>query len=131
LHSTRGGAVTVEEEFRATLSWFANPASQVSAHGVIAADGTLANVVDPDLVAWHAGSAANTSMLGVELVQPRLGDPITEAQYRTLRWWLLRMGLRFGFALDHLHLPEHREIPQGIAQGKTDVGPPFDLSRLL
>jgi N-acetyl-anhydromuramyl-L-alanine amidase AmpD len=130
LHSTRGGAPTVEQEFQATLAWFADPRSQVSAHAVIAADGTLAQVVDPDLIAWHC-RAKNASYLGVELVQPRLGDPITDAQYQTLAWWLMQMAKRYGFPLTAETLPEHWETPEGRADGKTDIQPPFDKQKLL
>ncbi|HWQ28446.1 MAG TPA: N-acetylmuramoyl-L-alanine amidase [Dehalococcoidia bacterium] len=130
LHSTRGGAPTYQQEFWGTLNWFAASKSRVSAHVVIAGDGTLAEVVDPDLIAWHA-RAKNVTHLGVELVQPRLGDPITDAQYSTLAWWLIQMSRKYGFPLDHEHLPEHRETPEGIAIGKTDIGPPFDRGRLL
>ncbi len=131
LHSTRGGASTVEGEFSATLAWFASPASQVSAHAVIADNGTIANVVDPDYIAWHARSPANETMLGVELVQPNHHDPISEAQYRSLAWWLTQMATRYGFALNATTLPEHRAIPAGIADGKSDIDTPFDLNKVL
>ena len=131
LHSTRGRSATVEEEFAATLGWFSDPISKVCSHVVIAFDGTIAGVVDPDLVAWHAGSPANETMLGVELVQPYRGDSISAAQYRSLAWWLGQMSSRFGFPLDAAHLPEHRQIPEGIAEGKSDIGSPFDVSIVL
>lgn len=126
IHSTRGNAATVELEWQATLSWFANSASQVSAHVVVAFDGTLAQVVPPELVAWHA-RANNNKRVGLELVQPRPGDPISDAQYRTAAWWIKQIARQFGFPLTHPAIQEHWEID---AQ-KSDVGPPFDLARLL
>jgi len=129
MHSTRGNSSTVEGEFRATLNWFGNPGSQVSAHIVIAADGTIAEVVDPSNVAWHAGFH-NDSYLGIELVQPRLGDMITDAQYRSAAWWLKRMSERFGFVLNEGNLPEHRQTAQGVQVGKTDIGQPYSVARL-
>jgi hypothetical protein len=129
IHSTRGGAPSVEQEFRGTLEHFKNPGSQVSSHIVIAADGTIANVVDPDLVAFHAGFH-NSSMLGIELVQPRIGDEVTDAQYRSCALWLTEMSNRFGFALVEGNLPEHRQTAQGTQVGKTDVNLPYSFHRL-
>jgi N-acetylmuramoyl-L-alanine amidase len=130
LHSTRGGAKTSELEFKATLNWFASTASQVSAHAVIAADGTIANVVNPDLIAWHAG-IHNATWLGVELTQSWPGDIITDEQYESLRWWLQQMSARYRFPLDAEHLIQHKDTVQGRAAGKSDIGAPFDLSRVL
>lgn len=97
---------------------------------MIAADGTLAQVVDPDLIAWHCREM-NGTHLGAELAQPRLGDPISEAQYATLAWWLQQMSQRYGFALNESTLPEHCETMPGKRDGKTDIQAPFDRARLL
>ena len=129
IHSTRGNASSLHNEFVGTLNHFMNPASEVSAHIVIAADGTIAKVVDPDLVAFHAGEHNHTH-LGIELVQPRLGDEITDAQYRSCAIWLKEMTEKFGFALDRGNLPEHRETSQGAGVGKSDVGLPYSFARL-
>jgi N-acetyl-anhydromuramyl-L-alanine amidase AmpD len=129
IHSTRGNAVNADVEFRGTLNWFSNPQSQVSAHIVIGPDGTVAEVVAPDLMAWHAGQH-NSTHLGVELAQPRQGDSITEAQYRSLAWWLRRQGARYGFPLTRTNLPEHRETAQGKTLGKSDVGAPYSYAVL-
>ncbi len=120
----------MEAEFTATLSWFTNPAAQVSAHVVIAYDGTIAECVDPDYIAWHAREL-NGTHLGVELVQPRLGDPISDAQYASLAWWLRQMSERYGFSLTPETLVEHRDTAPGRRDGKTDIGPPFSIDHLL
>lgn len=130
LHSTRGQASTFEEEFQATLNWFNNTTSEVSAHAVIAADGTIANVVDPSLIAWHCREM-NRTHLGVELVQPNKGDRISDAQYASLAWWLAGMSKRFGFPLTSATLPEHWETVPGRRDGKSDIEAPFDKARLL
>lgn len=122
LHSTRGGAQTVEAEYTATLHWFANPAAQVSAHIVIAANGEIARCIEEDLVAWHDPSS-NATMLGVELVQPQLGDAISDAQVSSLAWWLTAMADIYGFLLTPLTLPFHSQTRSGIAEGKTDAYP--------
>jgi hypothetical protein len=41
------------------------------------------------------------------------------------------MSQRYGFPLDAEHLPEHWETPEGKADGKTDIQPPFNKARLL
>jgi hypothetical protein len=129
IHSTRGDAPNVNQEFEGTLNHFGNPASEVSAHIVIAADGTIAEVVDPDLTAWHAGFH-NDSFLGIELVQPRPGDEITDAQLRSCAWWLNRMSRRYGFGLTEANLPEHRNTAQGMSKRKSDVDAPYTYARL-
>lgn len=129
MHSTRGGTGDPEREFQATLNWFANPAAGVSAHIVIAADGRIAECVDPALEAWHA-RAENGRRLGIEICQARLGDPITDEQLRSAAWWLKRMSARFGFPLTEAALPEHRDTPSGRGDGKSDIGAPYTFARL-
>jgi N-acetyl-anhydromuramyl-L-alanine amidase AmpD len=94
----------------------------VSAHIVIAADGEIAEVVNDALVAWHDPSS-NSTRLGVELVQPHLGGPITDAQVNSLAWWLQQMSRQYGFALVPMNLPFHSETTSGRAQGKSDAYP--------
>jgi len=130
IHSTRGNAESDYWEFVGALNWFRNPGSGVSAHAVISKDGVVAFVVDPDLVAWHAGEH-NEEYLGVELVQRRPGDEITIEQYKALAWWCVAMAKRYGFELNEQTLIEHKDTPQGKREGKTDVGQPFSVRDLL
>jgi N-acetylmuramoyl-L-alanine amidase len=59
-----------------TVSWFQNPASQVSAHYVIGRDGSVVQMVHDADIAWHAGREAvwqgqgfvNGRSIGIELV---------------------------------------------------------------
>lgn len=63
------------------VSWFKNPASQVSAHYVVE-NGTVVQMVRDDHVAWHAGSKHwNERTIGIEC-NPRMtqGDLETVAQ---------------------------------------------------
>lgn len=63
------------------VSWFKNPASQVSAHYVVE-NGTVVQMVTDDHVAWHAGSKHwNERTIGIEC-NPRMtaGDLETVAQ---------------------------------------------------
>lgn len=116
-------------EFIGTLSWFKNRASEVSAHIVIAAGGAICEVVPSDRVAWHA-PRYNATHLGIEFVKrdPSVyTDVITEAQYKSAAWWLVRMSLMHSFPLITPLLPEHREIQMG----KIDIGTGFDRATLM
>lgn len=68
LHYTAGSSAA------GTVAWFRNPASRVSAHLVIARDGTVTQLVPFDREAWHAGqsrwgslSGLNRHSIGIEL----------------------------------------------------------------
>ena len=82
LHHTAGS-------LEGTVSWFKSKDSQVSAHYVIAKDGTIYQMVEEKYRAWHAGGLGaqlegetdvNSISIGIEMV----GDgkaPFTDAQY--------------------------------------------------
>ncbi|MDP1646442.1 MAG: N-acetylmuramoyl-L-alanine amidase [Thiobacillus sp.] len=68
IHYTAGSSAA------GTVAWFRNPASRVSAHLVIARDGTLTQMVPFNREAWHAGqsrwgslSGLNHHSIGIEL----------------------------------------------------------------
>lgn len=61
----------------AAIDWLANPASGVSAHYVVAEDGTVLAMVDEAKRAWHAGRSwwrgvtdVNSTSIGIEIVNP-------------------------------------------------------------
>lgn len=124
VHGTRGGAL-YGTEFDATLNWFSSEASQVSAHWVIARDGTTARVVPDSHRAWHAAEH-NGVAIGIELEQPNSDDEITTPQYEKLHL----IGRTYYPSIPMIHRTnvaqagwiEHRETPQGIGMGKSDVG---------
>lgn len=129
LHATHGRGATIEQEFTGTLRWFQNPASEVSAHIVIAADGTLCNVILPNQQAWHARKY-NATHLGIEFCKRAPGffhDVLTDAQYKTAAWWLVDIAERYGFPLNERTLPEHRQIQSD----KIDIGAGFDRDALM
>lgn len=133
VHGTRGGA-NYGVEFTATLNWFSSAASQVSAHWVIARDGTTARCVPDSHRAWHAG-VHNTGAIGIELEQPNISDQITDQQYTKLR--LIGQTLYSNIPLVHITdvsnsgYIEHMETPQGITAGKSDVGAGFSWTTFL
>lgn len=64
--------------FEGTISWCRNPASDVSAHFVVARDGRIAQVVDTDVTAWTQ-RAGNGHWLSVEF-EGYPTSPLTAAQ---------------------------------------------------
>jgi len=59
------------------IGWLCNPASRVSAHYLVAADGTVTAMVEESRRAWHAGvsgwdgtSDVNSRSIGIELDSP-------------------------------------------------------------
>jgi N-acetylmuramoyl-L-alanine amidase len=61
----------------AAIDWLANPASNVSAHYVVAEDGAVLQMVDEANRAWHAGRSwwrgitdINSASIGIEIVNP-------------------------------------------------------------
>jgi N-acetylmuramoyl-L-alanine amidase len=74
LHNTAGG-------LDGSLSWLCNPASQVSAHYMVARDGAVYQLVPEDRTAWHAGSRAwNHRSIGIEIVAKAVDHGMEEAQ---------------------------------------------------
>ena len=65
---------TAGRNFENAVTWLTNPAAQASAHVVIGRDGSIAQLVPFDRIAWHAGRSAwdgkrglNRYGLGIEL----------------------------------------------------------------
>lgn len=81
LHATVG-------DYGSALAWLLNPASRVSSHYLIRKDGHIAQLVQDDQIAWHAGRAnwhgvtgINACSLGIELENANTGrDPYPPAQ---------------------------------------------------
>ena len=119
-HATRSG-IPGNDDWYSTVNWFANPASQVSAQLLIARDGRVGRFVDDGDTAWHTGEH-NPYTLGVELEQPTIDTPFTEAQYVALAGEVCGWREKFG----PLPCIGHEGTPQGIRSGKTDPGPLFD-----
>lgn len=66
---------TAGPSLEGTVSWFADPAAQASAHIVIGRDGEIVQMVSFDKKAWHAGisqwgplQGLNSHSIGIELV---------------------------------------------------------------
>lgn len=102
------------------LERMCDPAAEVSAHYMIAEDGTVTRLVGEDKRAWHAGQSfwrgitdVNSASIGIELVNPghEFGyRPFTDAQMGALLPLLARI------------VKEH-DIPRANVVGHSDIAP--------
>ncbi|MCV2868095.1 N-acetylmuramoyl-L-alanine amidase [Defluviimonas sp. WL0002] len=125
LHYT---AMATLEEARDRLC---DPSTEVSAHWLIGADGTVEQLVDEDSRAWHAGAGGwgavtdvNSRSIGIELANP--GDaPFPEPQMTALECLLAGIMERWG-------IPPERVIGHSdmAPERKGDPGARFDWRRL-
>ena len=108
-----------------------DPSAEVSAHWLIAEDGTVEQLVDEAMRAWHAGAGAwcgvgdvNSRSIGIELANP--GDaPFPEPQMAALERLLPEIMARW-------NIPPERVIGHSdmAPERKRDPGPKFDWRRL-
>lgn len=130
LHSTRGGAPSIQREYEATVNYFVAPGTQASSHFVVGPAHTT-RIVDDDNIAWHA-SYLNATKLGIEVVQPTINDPFTDYQYRTVAEICTKWASKYSFPLTRTYdenqkgLIEHRDSKQGKSFGKSDIGDRWD-----
>ena len=108
-----------------------DPAGEVSAHYLIAAEGTVLQLVDEGARAWHAGAGAwqgrgdvNSRSIGIELDNPG-GQPFAAPQMRMLEKLLDEILGRWSLAPDAVIA--HSDMAPGR---KADPGPRFDWRRL-
>jgi N-acetylmuramoyl-L-alanine amidase len=115
----------------AALARLCDPASEVSAHYLVGADGTVWALVPEDRRAWHAGAGAwggagdvNSRSIGIELDNDGT-RPFAAAQMRALE------GLLAG-VLARWRIPPERVIGHSdmAPARKTDPGRRFDWRRL-
>ncbi len=107
---------TAQNACDSTVSFFARPATQVSAHYVICKDGTIHHMLNDYLRAWHAGNSkwgsltdVNSSSIGIELDNNGF-EPFPEAQISSL----LRVLKK---------LKKDNNIPVANFIGHSDIAP--------
>lgn len=126
IHSTRSGISMNPSEFKGTLNWFANPASEVSSHWVISREGVKARVVADSEQAWHAGE--HNDCLSVEFEQGVESDGFTDIQLAAGVLVCAAYCKDFGVPARHITditqdgFIGHEETPQGKRTGKSDPG---------
>jgi N-acetylmuramoyl-L-alanine amidase len=124
-HTPRGLVLhTTAGSFASTIKWFADPASRVSSHYLVALDGRIAQFVDERDTARHAGRVnrpttplaagpdPNLFTIGIEFEDG--GDPDSvhrpDEQYAAGAQLIEGIAARWGIALDREHVVGHREI---------------------
>jgi N-acetyl-anhydromuramyl-L-alanine amidase AmpD len=119
IHTTQGS-------YSGTISWFQNPAAQVSAHYVIrSSDGEITQMVQNKDIAWHAGNwNYNVHSIGIEH-EGYVDDPAwyTDAMYRAsanLTRWICDT---YGIPKTRSRIIGHNEVPGAT---HTDPGPYWD-----
>jgi N-acetylmuramoyl-L-alanine amidase len=121
-------AMPTVAEARARLC---DPAHEVSAHWLIAEDGTTEQLVDEALRAWHAGAGqwgdvtdVNSRSIGIELANTG-ARPFPEPQMSALET-LLR-GIMARWSIPPQRIIGHSDMAPAR---KSDPGPRFDWRRL-
>lgn len=138
VHTTRSGrSWTPQEEFSATARWLMNPASQVSAHVVVGPRSVAWLVPDTD-EAWHCREA-NSTHLGIEIVQATPTTPIPNQSYVLAAGVIRGWALKYGFPLERVTddtkpgIVGHEDTRPGQRDGKTDPasGGGFSWAKLM
>jgi hypothetical protein len=112
--------------FEGAIRRFLNPASILSAHYVIGADGRIAQVVSEDDTAYHAGVyAVNLRSIGIEHEAGPAMAP-SEALYAASARLHLEIAVRHGLdlAVGTTVLPHHAIVP-------TECPGTLDLERIV
>ncbi|GAA5020750.1 N-acetylmuramoyl-L-alanine amidase [Streptomyces siamensis] len=126
----RGAAITTvvihvtEGSYAGAISWFQNPAAEVSAHYVIrSSDGQVTQTVRESDTAWHARSA-NPYSVGVEH-EGYVSDPswFTDTLYRSSAALTRYLTAKYAIPRDRSHIVGHSEVP---GNDHTDPGPHWD-----
>ncbi|SFA86108.1 N-acetylmuramoyl-L-alanine amidase [Poseidonocella pacifica] len=122
---------TAMQSTQAARDWLCNPASEVSAHYLICPAGSVVQMVEEGMRAWHAGAGrwrdftdVNSASIGIELANT--GDaPFPEPQIAALERLLQGIVTRHGIKPDNVI--GHSDMAPGR---KIDPGPRFDWRRL-
>ncbi|GGO25329.1 hypothetical protein GCM10010116_50840 [Microbispora rosea subsp. aerata] len=107
IHVTQGS-------YAGTISWFQNPAAQVSAHYVVkSSNGAITQMVREKDVAWHAGNwNYNTRSIGIEH-EGYVSDAswFTDAMYRASAALTRAICDKYRIPKDRAHIIGHNEVP--------------------
>jgi N-acetyl-anhydromuramyl-L-alanine amidase AmpD len=113
----------VEGSYDGCISWFKNPAAQVSAHYVVAHSGAITQMVKDDDIAWHAGNwDYNERAIGIENEGWTNRDDVPDGHLRALARLTAWLCQKHGIPADRHHIIGHVEVP---GSDHTDPGPYF------
>jgi AmpD protein len=111
--------------FGETIGLMLDPASRVSYHCLIGADGTRCTLVPETEVAWHAGASrflgrerCNDFLLGVAFAGDTYAEPLTAPQLESALEWLGARWAPLGW--DAGRITDHRQASPGR---KLDLNP--------
>ncbi len=135
-YSTRSASIdriiihTTQGSYAGAISWFQNPASNVSAHYVIrSSDGQITQMVRESLKGWHVGNW-NSRSIGIEH-EGYVADPgrwYTDAMYRASAALVRHLCMKYGIPMDRTHIVGHVEAPGAT---HTDPGSGWDWGRYM
>ncbi len=123
----------MEGSYDGSISWFKNPASQVSAHYCIrSSDGDITQMVREQDTAWHAGNwPYNQTAIGIEhegwMSQPTRW--YTETMYRRSAQLTAAITKRYSIAVDRSHVIGHNQVPPPSTH--TDPGTGWDWNHYM
>ena len=126
IHDTEGS-------YDAAISWFKDPAAQVSAHYVVqSSDGDITQMVSEANTAWHAGNHPyNLKSVGIEH-EGFMSAPtrwFTDAMYRRSAQLSAAIAKRYSFTVDRTHIIGHAEVPPPSTH--TDPGTGWDWNKYI
>ncbi|MFF2571375.1 N-acetylmuramoyl-L-alanine amidase [Streptomyces sp. NPDC058084] len=129
----------LEGTYDGGVSWFQDPASGVSAHYVLKADGSEATqMVATKDIAFHAGNYwVNLHGVGIELEGYAAQGPtwFTPAQYKATATLVLYLARRFDVPLDRKHIIGHDNVlptrPARAPDAHWDPGPYWDWEKFM
>ncbi len=115
---------TTQKSCEQTLKTFTTPKSQVSAHYVICEDGTLHQMLNDYLRAWHAGAGKwsgqadiNSTSIGIEIDNDGT-EPFTEAQLNCLLGLLKKLKKTYSIAtanfIGHAEIAPTRKVDPSV-----------------
>jgi N-acetyl-anhydromuramyl-L-alanine amidase AmpD len=123
----------MEGRYEGAISWFKNPAAQVSAHYCIrSSDGDITQMVREQDTGWHAGNGTyNRGSIGIEH-EGWLSDPgrwYTDVMYRRSAQLTAAISKRYGIPKDRSRIIAHAEVPPPNTH--TDPGPGWDWNKYM
>lgn len=114
---------TTSSNPQGTISWFANPASRVSAHYMVGRDGTIWQFVADDRKAWHA-AGHNADSIGIENVAAA-GQKLTNEQEQALvklcRFLMAEYKIPASQVTAHKYLPYATSCPGSLWPTEADL----------
>jgi hypothetical protein len=121
VHVAEGG-------FSSTINWFKNPSANVSAHYVVARNGTIAQCVKHKDIGWHSGKwGVNCQSIGIEHAGYGSNkNTWSRAMYRASARLAAYICKRHGVPVNNKHIVPHRRVVATLCPGRH-----FNMKRYL